>query len=61
MKTESKKSNNDTILYNIYLGLWGNLDTETQVEFQPLSYTDFKKVNNKSELIDTIKTMIYNK
>ena len=61
MKAETKKSNNDTILYNIYLGLWGNLDTETQVEFQPLSYIDFKKVNNKTELIDSIKTMIYNK
>lgn len=56
-----QKAEDNLILYYKYLGLWGNLDFETQVEMRPLSYTEFIKSDKRIQLIDFIKSMIYNK
>lgn len=55
------EDDNNILLYNKYIGLWGNLDFETQVEMRPLSYTEFTKSDKKIQLIDFVKSMIYNK
>lgn len=47
-------------LYWEYICILGNLDYCTQIEIQPLSYTDFKKTKRKEEIIDLYKNILYN-
>lgn len=48
----------DIIEYSIYLGLYGNLDFNTQVEQPPLTYEEYSKVEDRNALIDSIKDRI---
>lgn len=48
----------DIIEYCIYLGLYGNLDFNTQVEQPPLTYKEYSEVEDRNPLIDSIKDRI---
>lgn len=48
----------DIIEYCIYLGLYGNLDFNTQVEQPPLTYKEYSEVEDRNALIDSIKDRI---
>ena len=61
MSCENKKQTNERFMYYLYLGLWGNLDYETQIERLPITYREFSAVPDKAGLIDLVKTMIYNR
>lgn len=60
MKNENKEQTNERFMYYLYLGLWGNLDYETQSERTPMTYREFSAVPDKTGLIDLVKMMIYN-
>lgn len=55
------EENNIRFLYNKYIGLWGNLDSATQVELKPITYGEFIKSPTKQQQIDFIKNLIYNR
>ena len=49
------------ILFDKYIGLWGNLDMSTQAELKPISYPEFIICPIKLQKIDFIKNLIYNR
>lgn len=50
----------DIIEYSIYLGLYGNLDFNTQVEPPPLTYKEYSEVEDRKALLSSIKNRITN-
>ena len=46
------------ILFDKYIGLWGNLDMSTQAELKPISYPEFIKCPIKLQKIDFISSGI---
>ena len=50
----------DIVEYSVYLGLYGNLDYNTQVEQPPLTRKEFSKIKDRKALIESIKNRIKN-
>lgn len=54
------RNKNEYMQFLLYVGLFSNLDIDQQSERRLLSYEQFKKVENKAELIDLYRKMLYN-
>ena len=51
---------NEYKLFWLYVGLFSNLDMIQQTEYRLLSFKQFKRVRDKSGLIDMYRQMLYN-
>ena len=45
----------DRLLYYIYLGLWGNQDYAIQCESVPLTYAEFRSIEDKSKFMNRLR------
>ena len=54
------KKRNDYELFWLYIGLFSNLTIDQQTEYRLLSYKRFKRINDKSRLIDLYRQILYN-
>lgn len=54
------RKNNEYNLFWIYVGLFSNLNIYQQMEYRLLSYKQFKRIKDKSSLIDLYRQILYN-
>lgn len=54
------KKRNDYELFWLYIGLFSNLTIDQQTEYRLLSYKQFKRIKDKSSLIDLYRQILYN-
>lgn len=55
-----RKRCNEYRLFWIYVGLFSNLDIDQQTEYRLLSYKQFRRIKDKSKLIDLYRKILYN-
>ena len=48
----------DKFLYYIYLGLWGNQDYVIQCESAPLTYAEFRSIEDKSNFMNKLRAEV---
>lgn len=54
------KKHNDYELFWLYVGLFNNISLDQQTEYRLLSFKQFKRIKNKTGLIDMYRQILYN-
>ena len=48
----------ERLLYYIYLGLWGNQDYAIQCESVPLTYAEFRAIEDKTAFMNKLRAEV---